>query len=41
LAGEYAPGVQSVITLGKTKQQGIREDVNVATAAIRATGGLI
>ncbi len=41
LPGEYAPGVQSVITLGKRNQQGIREEIQVATTAIRATGGLI
>ena len=39
--GEYAPSVKAVITLGKHKQQGIREDVRVATAAIRSSGGLI
>lgn len=41
LPGEYASGVQSVITLGKRNQQGIREEIQVATTAIRATGGLI
>jgi len=41
LPGEYAPDVKSVITLDKRKQQGIREDVQIATAAIRGSGGLI
>jgi soluble lytic murein transglycosylase-like protein len=39
--GEYADSVKAVIVLGKHKQQGIREDVQVATAAIRSVGGLI
>jgi hypothetical protein len=39
--GEYAATVKAVIILGKHKRQGIQEDVQVATAAIRATGGLI
>jgi hypothetical protein len=39
--GEYAPSVKAVITLGKHKHQGIREDVRVATAVIRSSGGLI
>jgi hypothetical protein len=39
--GEYAASVKSVLILGKHKQQAIQEDVQVATAAIRATGGLI
>jgi hypothetical protein len=39
--GEFAPGVNSVLTLNKRKQQGIREDVQIATAAIRAAGKLI
>jgi hypothetical protein len=38
LPGEYDWSVKSVLTLGKHKQQGIREDVQVAAAAIRATG---
>jgi soluble lytic murein transglycosylase-like protein len=38
--GEYAPGVQSVISLGK-RQQGVQETVALATAAIRSNGGLI
>ena len=41
LPGEYAPSVKTVITLGKHKQQGIQEDVRIATAAIRSVGGLI
>jgi Transglycosylase SLT domain len=41
LPGEYAASVKSVLILGKHKQQAIQEDVQVATAAIRATGGLI
>lgn len=39
--GEYAAGVKAVLILGKHKRQGIREDVHVATAAIRSFGGLI
>jgi membrane-bound lytic murein transglycosylase B len=38
LPGEYDWTVKSVLTLGKHKQQAIREDVQVATAAIRARG---
>lgn len=38
MPGEFAPGVQTVVTLGK-KSQGIRESVTVATAAIQAGGG--
>ena len=38
LPGEYTPDVKSVLTLGKHKQQGVREDVEIAAAAIRATG---
>jgi hypothetical protein len=38
LPGEYDWSVKAVLTLGKHKQQAIREDVQVATAAIRATG---
>jgi soluble lytic murein transglycosylase-like protein len=40
LPGEYAASVKSVLTVGKRKQA-IQEDVADATAAIRATGGLI
>ncbi len=40
LPGEYAPAVKSVLTVGK-RSQAIREDVRIATAAIRATGGVI
>jgi hypothetical protein len=39
--GEYAASVKTVIALGPHKQQGVRENVTVAMAAIRATGGLI
>jgi soluble lytic murein transglycosylase-like protein len=38
LEGEYAPGVQSVVTAGKLKQ-GVREDVATVTAAVRIRGG--
>jgi Transglycosylase SLT domain len=38
LPGEYDWSVKAVLTLGKHKQQGIREEVQVAAAAIRATG---
>ncbi|HEX4636112.1 MAG TPA: lytic transglycosylase domain-containing protein [Rhizomicrobium sp.] len=41
LPGEYAPEVKTVITLGKHKQQAIREEVVAATAALRAAGKLI
>lgn len=36
--GEYDWSVKSVLTLGKHAQQGIREEVQVATAAIRGSG---
>ena len=39
--GEYAADAKSVLILGAHRRQAIREDVQVATAAIRATGGLI
>lgn len=39
--GEYAASVKAVLILGKHKRQGIRENVHVATAAIRSFGGLI
>jgi len=35
--GEYAPGVLSVLSVGKTKQ-GVREDVTAVTATLRAHG---
>jgi soluble lytic murein transglycosylase-like protein len=35
--GEYAPGVASVLTIGK-KQQGIKEDTDTAAIALRARG---
>ena len=38
LPGEYDWTVKTVLTLGKHKQQGLREEVAVATAAIQATG---
>jgi hypothetical protein len=38
LPGEYDWSVKSVLTLGKHRQQGIREDVQVAAAAIRSPG---
>jgi membrane-bound lytic murein transglycosylase B len=38
LPGEYAPEVKSVITLGRHQEQGIREEVQTATAALRAAG---
>ena len=40
LPGEYAPGVQSVIAIGRLRQ-GVRESRTAATAMIRAHGGLI
>jgi len=39
--GEYGADVKSVVTLGKHKQQAIREEVVAATAALRAAGKLI
>ena len=36
-AGEYAPGVQSVITLGKARQ-GVQENVAAVTASLKAHG---
>jgi soluble lytic murein transglycosylase-like protein len=39
--GEYAPGVQSVVSMGARLSQGVREDVATATAAIRIRGGRI
>ena len=39
--GEFAPGVNAVLILNKRKQQGVREDVQIATAALRATGKMI
>jgi len=41
LPGEYAADVKTVVTLGKHKQQAIREEVVAATAALRAAGKLI
>ena len=38
LPGEYDWTVKSVLTLGKHKQQAVREDTQVAAAAIRASG---
>lgn len=38
LPGEYDWTVKTVLSLGKHKQQGIREEVEIATAAIRTTG---
>jgi soluble lytic murein transglycosylase-like protein len=38
--GEYAPGVQSVVTAGKLRQ-GVREDAATVTAAVRIRGGTI
>jgi hypothetical protein len=40
LPGEYAPAVKAVVAVGH-KTQAVRENVQVAMAAIRATGGLI
>jgi len=38
LPGEYDWTVKTVLTLGKHKQQGLREEVAVATAVLQATG---
>lgn len=40
LPDEYAPGVLSVVTIGKVRQ-GVREDLAKATAIIRAHGGAV
>jgi hypothetical protein len=40
LPGEYAPSVKAVIAVGH-KSQAVRENVQMAMAAIRATGGVI
>ena len=40
LPDEYAPSVQSVITIGRVRQ-GVREDLAKVTATIRARGGAI
>ena len=39
--GEYAPDVKTVVSLGKHKQQAIREEAQAVTAALRAAGKLI
>ena len=39
--GEYAGSVKAVLILGKLRRQGVREEVHVATAAIRSVGSLI
>jgi soluble lytic murein transglycosylase-like protein len=41
MPGEYGASVQAVLTLNHHKQQAVRENVTVARAAIRATGGFI
>jgi hypothetical protein len=41
LPGEYRTMVKAVLTLNHKKQQAVREDVTIATSAIRATGGFI
>jgi hypothetical protein len=41
LPGEYNGSVQAVLTLNHHKRQAVRENVTVARAAIRATGGFI
>jgi membrane-bound lytic murein transglycosylase B len=40
LPGEYADGVQTVLSMGRLRQ-GIREDMQTATAAIRVRGGKV
>jgi membrane-bound lytic murein transglycosylase B len=40
LAGEYAKGTNAVLRIGK-KQQGVHEDVVIATALIRKHGGAV
>jgi len=41
LPGEYNASVQAVLTINHHKQQAVRENVTVARAAIRATGGFV
>jgi len=41
LPGEYNASVQAVLTLNHHKRQAVRENVTIARAAIRATGGFI
>ena len=41
LPGEYNASVQAVLTINHHKRQGVRENVTIARAAIRATGGFI
>jgi soluble lytic murein transglycosylase-like protein len=41
LPGEYRTTVKAVLTLNHNKRQAVREDVTIATSAIRATGGFI
>ena len=41
LPGEYNASVKAVLTLNHHKRQAVRENVTIARAAIRATGGFI
>jgi soluble lytic murein transglycosylase-like protein len=41
LPGEYNGSVQAVLTINHHKRQAVRENVTIARAAIRATGGFI
>lgn len=41
LPGEYNASVQAVLTINHHKRQAVRENVTIARAAIRATGGFI
>jgi hypothetical protein len=41
LPGEYNASVRAVLTLNHHKRQAVRENVTIARAAIRATGGFI
>ena len=41
LPGEYGGSVKAVLTINHRKQQAVRENVTIATSAIRATGGFI
>jgi hypothetical protein len=41
LPGEYGASVKAVLTINHRKQQAVRENVTIATSAIRATGGFI
>ena len=41
LPGEYKTSVKAVLTLNHHKQQAVRENVTIARAAVRASGGMV